>query len=167
MINLQTVASRINSDPRAYDAACYLICGTALAICFIQTLRRQPDVVEARPALASIAALTLLIVYHRRLDSPLLLLAIPACAQLWSEHSRSNRWPVIFTLAAFFLTGDLPLIFTSAVIGGLKVSPQTTETLRVALQTSPAPLALLCVAFSYLWVYWRKTSTSRNSCRFV
>ena len=85
VIDLQSVISVFRDDPRVYNSASYLICGTLLLVWAIRTLRS--DLMQPRDclALAVIVPLTMLVSYHRAYDAKFLLLTIPACAMLWAE----------------------------------------------------------------------------------
>jgi hypothetical protein len=71
IIDLQTVISVFRDDPRIYNPASYLICGTLLLVWSIRTLRSRFTQRRALLALAAIAALSMLPIYHRQYDAKL------------------------------------------------------------------------------------------------
>ncbi|MGO9636822.1 MAG: glycosyltransferase family 87 protein, partial [Terracidiphilus sp.] len=85
VIDLQTVFSVFRDNPRFYNLATYLVFGPLLLVWIIVTLRSRFSQARAWLALAGIAALSMLPVYHRPYDAKLLLLTVPACAMLWAE----------------------------------------------------------------------------------
>lgn len=85
IINLQAAVSTIKDDPRVYNIASYCICGGLLAFWVFRTLRAPLSEQNAWYAIAAVAALTMLPVYHRAYDARLLLLCIPACAIRWRQ----------------------------------------------------------------------------------
>ena len=156
MINLQTALSFFRDDPRFYNPATFLICGALMLVWSFTTFRSRLTPAMARLALAAIAALSLLPVYHRQGDAILLLLTVPACAMLWAEGGRVARLALLVNAAGFVLTGDI----TWAIILGplsnlhLTLTRQAGQMLIAAL-VLPAPLILLTIAIFYLWVYVR------------
>jgi hypothetical protein len=76
-------------NPRIYNPGSCFAGGTLVLAWAIITLKSR-----SRPnpglALAAIAAISMLPAYHRQQDLKLLLLAVPACALLWSETSKTG-----------------------------------------------------------------------------
>jgi hypothetical protein len=168
MVNLQTIVSVFRDDPRFYNLVSYLICIPLLLVWAFVTMRSRPSPKRDWLALAAIAALTMLPVYHRTQDTKLLLLAVPACAMLWAEGGRIGRLAMLVTTAGFVLTGDLPWVVILALIGRLHL-PATWffQQMVMAVQVFPVPLILLAMGIFYLWVYVRSCSASAatESCR--
>jgi hypothetical protein len=159
VISLQSVFSWLRDDPRFYNPASYLVCAPLLLVWAWTALRSRPTQRNAWLALASIAALTMLPVYHRQYDAKLLLLTVPACVLLWMEGGLAGWLALAVNTVAFVMTGDLTWGILLALMSHL---PQPTTTLAfkimTALEASPAPLTLLLVAIFYLWAYARKNS---------
>ena len=157
MINLQTVISFFRDDPGFYNPAAYLICGSLLLVWSIKTLRSRVTPEGGWLALAAVAPLSMLPVYHRQCDATLLLLTIPACAMLWAEGGRTARLALAVNAAGFVLIGDLTWAIVLGPLGNLHLilSRQAGEILVAAL-VFPAPLILLTMAIFYLWVYVRR-----------
>jgi hypothetical protein len=160
MVNLQTVVSMFWDDPHIYNTASYLICAPILLIWAFVTLRSRPTPKRAWLALAAIAALSMLPIYHRENDTKLLLLTVPACAMLWAEGGLTGRLALLVTTAGFVLNGDFFWIVVLGLISHLQL-PATALTRHVviAVQAFPAPLILLVISVFYLWVYVRHCST--------
>jgi hypothetical protein len=159
IIDLQSVISMFRDDPRIYNPASYLICGVLLVVWSLTTLRSRPTPARAWIALASIAALSMLPVYHRLGDSKLLLITVPACAMLWAEGGLIGRAALAINTAAILLTGELQWAIFLRVLGSISQSSTAfSEKLRVAVQVFPVPLMLLVVSVFYLWVYIRRAS---------
>jgi hypothetical protein len=156
VISLQAVMSFFRDDPRFYNPSTYLVCGVLLLAWSFKTLRSRVTHARGWLALAAIAPLSLLPVYHRQGDAVLLMLTIPACAMLWAEGGRVARLALLVNAASFVLTGDLTWGIILGVINHLSLS---TTQLRVQILTAaqifPAPLILLTMAIFYLWVYLR------------
>jgi hypothetical protein len=159
MINLQTVISVFRDDPRIYNLASYLICGLLLLVWAFTTLRSRPSPKRAWLALAAIAALSLLPVYHRQYDAKLLLLTVPACAMLWAEGGLIGWIALFVNTAGFVLTGDLSWGILSVFVGNLHlpVTRLCVEILK-AVEVFPVPLILLVMGIFYLWVYVSRSS---------
>jgi hypothetical protein len=121
------------------------------------TLRIRATPRNAWLALASIAALSMLPVYHRQYDAKLLLLTLPACVLLWAEGGRLGKVALLINTAALILTGDLTWAILLGIIDRLHVSANgLSGFLLVAAQMFPAPLILLATAVFYLWIYARQ-----------
>src|SRR6202008_3124256 len=85
-----------------------IVCAPLLAVWVTVTLRSRPSLAKTYFALASIAVLSLLPVYHRQYDAKVIILAIPALAILWGERG-STRWiALLVSLQGYLLTADLP-----------------------------------------------------------
>ena len=158
IVDLQTAISVFCDDPRVYNPASYLICAPLFLVWILVTLRSRFSLPRAWLALAAIAALAMLPVYHRQYDAKLLLLTVPACAMLWSEGG-SLRWIALLVNAAgFLLSGD----FSWALMLGLfdKLQPSMAGPLARTLidaQIFAVPLMLLIMGVFYLWVYARRS----------
>ncbi|MGA2888065.1 MAG: glycosyltransferase family 87 protein [Terracidiphilus sp.] len=157
VIDLQAAVSAFRDDPRIYNPVSYLVCGALLLVWSVRTLRLRFSQTIAWLALAAIAPLTLLVIYHRPSDAKLLLLAVPACAMLWAEGGEIGRLAVVVTTAGIVSTADLPLIAFLALTKNLRISAvgQSGQILTDLL-LRPAPLVLLPMAVFYLWVYVRR-----------
>src|SRR6185312_4547136 len=95
-------------DPKVYNPISYGVTGILLLIGAGWMFKKHISKKDAWFALASVAALSMLPVYHRLHDAKLLLLALPACALLWSEGG-ILKWPAgLLTTAALASTADIP-----------------------------------------------------------
>lgn len=157
MINLQTVISVFRDDPRLYNSVSYLICGTLLLVWAVVTLRSRPSSERAWLALAAIAALSMLPVYHRPYDAKLLLLAVPACAMLWAGGGSMRWFALMVTFSGLVFTADIPLIIFRTLTDNLHASSAgfSGQILTVVL-TRPIPLILLMMGIFYLWIYLQR-----------
>lgn len=157
VIDLQAFVAAFRNDPRFYNLVSYAVCGVMLLIWVVTTLRSHFSPERALFALAAIVPLTMLVTYHRPYDAKLLMLAVPACAIIWAEGA-SIRWvALLVTTAGIAMTGEVPLailviLTTNLHIGSTGILGQL---LRAGI-TRPASLALLAMAFFYLWVYVRR-----------
>lgn len=169
IIDLQTVASVFHDDPRIYNPITYVVCGTILLAWLIVVLRSRPSRDEnAFFAIVSVAALSMLVTYHRSYDAKLLLLSIPACAMLWAEGGAIAWMALLIGVGGVIFTADLPLAVLMHLTRHL-YSPAAglAGKTAVALLTRPAPLILLVTAIFYLLVYLRRTldkSSARVHC---
>lgn len=157
VIDLQSDLSVFRDDPRFYNPVSYLICGALLAVWALKTPRASFSPARAWLALAAIAPLSMLPIYHRPYDAKLLLLTIPACALLWAEGGLIGWLSLVLNSAGIVLTGDIPLAILARLTGNLNASTAglAGKILTVAL-ARPAPLILLTMSIFYLWVYVRR-----------
>jgi hypothetical protein len=157
VISLQAVMSFFRDDPRFYNPASYLVCGVLLLAWAFKTLRFRVTLAGGWLALAAIAPLSLLPVYHRQGDAALLLLTVPACAMLWAEGGPIARLALAVNAAGFVLTGDLTWAIILGPLSNLHlILPRLAGQILVAALVFPAPLILLAMAIFYLWVYVRR-----------
>jgi hypothetical protein len=157
VISLQAVISVFRDDPRIYNPVSYLVCAPLLLAWGFATLRSRRTTERAWLALAAIAALSMLPIYHRQYDAKLLLLTVPACAMLWAEGGLAGRVAVLLNAVGFLFTGDLSVAFFLGIINSLHL-PTTglTGQILAVVQMSPSPLILLVIGVFYLWVYLRR-----------
>jgi hypothetical protein len=159
IIDLQTVVSAFRDDPHFYNGITYLICGPLLLFWIFTTIRFRPSRQSALIALAAIATLSLLPLYHRPHDAKILLLTIPACAMLWSEGSRVRWCAVMFTFAGIFVTSDIPLALIATLSRNNEASGAVVQSnISMVLLNRPVPLVLLASGIFYLWVYAKRLS---------
>jgi Glycosyltransferase family 87 len=153
-LDLQAVISVFRDDPRIYNPVSYLVFAPLLIVWAIITLRSRSTPARTWLALAAIAALSMLPLYHRLYDSKLLLLTVPACAMLWAEGGLIGRFALLLNTAAFVLTGDLFWGIFLGILSHLHVSTTgLSGQILMAVQVFPAPLILLVMGIFYLWVY--------------
>lgn len=161
VISLQSILSVFRDDPRFYNLGSYVITAPLLVVWAIITLRSRTSPSRTWLALASIAAMSMLPVYHRQYDAKLLLLTLPACVMLWAEGGVLGRLAILVNTAGFVLTGDLTWAILLGLIGRLRLAATGfSGWLSTALQVFPAPLILLVMAIFYLWIYARHGSGS-------
>ena len=161
VISLQSILSVFRDDPHFYNLGSYTVAAPLLAVWAIITLRGRISPSKTWLALASIAAISMLPVYHRQYDAKLLLLTLPACVMLWAEGRPLGRLALLVNTAGFVLTGDLTWAILLGLIGHLHLDGTGfSGWLSTALQVFPAPLMLLGMAIFYLWIYARHGFTS-------
>jgi hypothetical protein len=152
--NLQAPLSVLRNDPAFYNPASYAIAGLLIFAWGLAVLRKPASREGARLALACIAVLTLLPVYHWTHDAKLLLLTLHACALLWAGRGAARWIAVVLTGAAIFVTSDLPLAVLSLIAKRLSVSASTLGgKLAIVFFLRPAPLILLALGCFYLWAF--------------
>jgi hypothetical protein len=154
MVNLQTAISYLRDDPHIYNPVSYLIFAPLLLLWVFVTLRSRSTPLRAWLALAAIAALSMLPVYHHLYDAKLLLLTVPACAMLWAEGGLIGRFALLLNTAAFVLTADLPWFIVLSIISHLHLpATELTNKILFGVQALPVPLVLLAMGIFYLWAY--------------
>jgi hypothetical protein len=159
LISLQTVVSVFWDDPRIYNLVTCLICAPLLLLWAFAALRSRPFAKNSWLALAAVAALTMLPVYHRQIDARLLLLTVPACAMLWAEGGRIGRIALLVTTVGIVSTSDLPWAIFLALISKLHLpATRLSGQMVMAVQVFPVPLLLLILGTFYLWIYVARSS---------
>lgn len=156
VISLQALLSFFRDEPGFYNLGSYVLTAPLLAIWGWITLRTHATRARAWVGIASIAAISLLPVYHRQYDARILLLTIPGCVILCAQLPRLGRVAKLATAGAILFTGDL---LWAIVLGLMSTAPTPAtpraEWLRTAAEMLPAPLVLLLAAVFFLWAYWR------------
>lgn len=163
VVSLQSAISMFRDDPRIYNPISYIICGVLLLIWMRATYKLRCTPANAYLALAVIAALTMLPVYHRMGDAKLLLLAVPACAMLWAQGGLAGRLAMLITAGGIALTGDLEWAVMLASVRLLHL-PNTAfvNKLLIAAQMLPVPCILLAMGCFYLWVYVKRNAAETH-----
>ena len=157
VISLQAPLSILRDDPHFYNPLSVVICAVLLIFWLLRTLRKPLTPRDAWIALASVACITMLPVYHRSYDARLLLLTVPACALVWTQGGKLAKIALLLNLFAILMISDL---FWAPMLAAMThLHPQTpaSQFLFAAAQTFPAPLLLLALGCFYLWVYVRTT----------
>lgn len=161
--NLQSAISLIRDDPSFYNPSTYVVCLLIFAAAVVLTLRFRPLEEERWFAVASVAALSMLPVYHRLYDSKLCLLTIPACAIL----SKRGRWvanlSLLMTASALIVTSELPWAFYLGVAARMHATAGALLPLLIASVVVPIPAALLIVSVFYLCIYAKRLRTTAGS----
>lgn len=164
IISLQSAFSILRDDPHFYNLASYLVCGVLLLPWLFRTLRSQALPQNAWLALATIAPLSMLPIYHRLYDAKLLLLTVPACAMLWKEGRAMARPALVLSAAGILLTESILWAIVLAVLGqGL--SARLSNTALAVIQVLPVPTILLIMGSFYLWVYLRHSKNGGLSLK--
>lgn len=156
LVNLQTVVSLIRDNPRFYNSVTYCVCGALLLVWAVATLRSRRSPARDWLALAAIAALSMLPVYHRQHDTRLLLLMFPAFAMLWARGGPRARLAFVLSAATMVLTANPVMrILAGMALYWHLAAGGVAKRLLAVLMTRPAPLILLAVGIFYLWIYAR------------
>jgi hypothetical protein len=163
VISLQSVLSLFRDEPHFYNLVSYLICGLLLVAGAIRVLKSRFTKENAWIALAAIAALSMLPVYHRGYDAKLLLLTVPACSLLWATDARLKWVAGLLTAFALLSTADIPATILLVLMNSLKIGTVSIlgKVLTVVL-FHPAPLVLLATGAFYLWIYFRRTAEEKR-----
>lgn len=164
IVQLQTAISVLFSDPRTWDAITWTICAPLLLLWAYLTLKSRPSGPAIWIGLAAAAPLTVLPTYHFQHDAKLLMIAIPACAALWSKAGRSAKVGLTLTLGAILVNGDIFSAIRILLTRNIVV-PQSTVAghLATLLFTRPGPIVLLIMAVFYLLRYLSASGELRPS----
>ena len=154
IVELQSVVSVFWENPRTYNLITYLSCGVLLLVWVLATLYFRPRGGRVWIALATIAPLSMLPVYHLQHDAKLIMLAIPGCALLWAEGGILGWLALLITGGGIGINGD--------IFSGIRImlthrflvpEPNLLSRMVTVLFTRPGPILLLVMSVFYLWVY--------------
>lgn len=157
LVDLQTVVSLFDDNPRVYNPLVYAICGLMLAAWGFKSIRTPGSTGNTWYALAAVAPLAMLFSYHRPYDTKLLLLAVPACSTLWAAGDTVARIAVAVNAAAVLFTSDIPLAIMTLLTGHLDLDSLglLEKTLMLPL-LRPAACVLFAAALVNLWVFLQR-----------
>ena len=159
IVSLQSIFSILRDDPQVYNPAAYLLGGSLLLIWCIVTFRSRLTEEGNWLALASVAALSMLPVYHRQYDTQLILLAIPACAILWAREDRISKSVAACSAMGIVLTSDFPSAMLMVTGKGLHLSlDHLAGKLATIFMLRSATVGLLMIGVLCLWAFIRQTS---------
>ncbi len=164
IIDLQTLTSVFSRDPRLYNTLAYMICGSLLLGWMVVTLRSRSSLSRDYLAVAIIAPLTMLPVYHRPHDAILLILTIPACTMLLAEGGWLGGIALFLNSIAILITAAIPLGMLEILTKNWQV-PAVGEPFStiVTLFARPIPVILLALASFYMWVFVRRFSNKARA----
>lgn len=156
LVDLQVIISRLYDQPVVYNLVSYLVFAPLSLCWFMVSIGKRVSNMKALYALAAIAPLSMLPVYHHFYDTKLLLLTVPALSILWSHRDRIAWTALLLTSGAFLIIGDTSHRFIESLALSLHlVRGELAERCVRALAVLPAPIILLCTGIFYLWIYWR------------
>ena len=157
IISLQTIASIFYDDPNIYNPISYLVSGVPVLLWLVTILKSKSSAAINYFGLAAIAALSLLLGYHRQHDAKILLLTFPAFAMLWAKRGVAGWLALGLTTAGVLLNGDLTSLVRMFMTENLLAhSSGLTGKILVILLGRPVPLIVLVTGVFYLWVYLRR-----------
>ena len=155
IVQLQTAISVFFTSPATWTVITWLIYAPLLLYWVYRVFQTRPTGPAIWVGLAAAAPLTVLPTYHFQHDAKLLLIAIPACAVLWSKPGRIARLAFAITLATILINGDIisaiRILLTRSII---VPQPGFLNHLATLILTRPSPLILLAMAIFYLSQLW-------------
>ena len=161
LTNLQTITSVIWLSARTYNLAAILIWLPFVLVWGFLVWKSNPTRESVWFALAAAAAFSLLPTYHRQYDAKLIMLAVPACAILWSRRGRAAWVGLLITGITFFLNADLPWIVAFTALDRIPIlRDPANHQLVTALFDFPVPLSLLALGTFNLWAFARFSRTA-------
>jgi hypothetical protein len=168
IVSLQAVISLFRDDPHIYNPVAYLLGGSLLLIWLAVTFRSRLTEEGRWLAIASLAALGLLPIYHRQYDTKLLLLAIPACAMLWSGKDLIGKLVAAFSAIGIVLTSDFPSAVLIVASKALDL-PQNhlASKLATVFMLRSSTFGLLMVGGFCLWAYVRQALQDEAEARQI
>jgi hypothetical protein len=163
LVDLQVIISRLYDQPMFYNLASYLVFAPLFLGWLVMSIGKRVSNKKALYALAAIAPLSMLPIYHHFYDTKLLLLTVPAMSLLWSHRGRIAWMALLLTAGAFFITGDISHRFLENLALNLNlVHGELAERCVRALAVLPAPIILLFTGCFYLWVYRRASQSDQK-----
>ncbi|UWZ83083.1 glycosyltransferase family 87 protein [Occallatibacter riparius] len=162
IVSLQSLLSFFRDDPHFYNPAALLLAGGLLLVWCIITFRSHLNEEGRWLALASLAPLSLLPVYHRQYDTKLLLLCIPACAALWASGVTARKAAAAFCAIGIVLTCDISSAALIVTSKGLHLSQDhLAGKFAAAFMTRSPVFGLLLVSGFSLGAYIQHARLAR------
>jgi hypothetical protein len=162
LVDLQVVVSRFYDRPIVYNLVSYLVVAPLLFSWIVLSLGKSGSNIKVFYALAAVAPLSMLPIYHHFYDSKLLLLIVPAFALVWTRRDRVSWIALVLTAAAFFITGDTSHRLIVHFALSLHPAGELADWCVGALAVFPAPFILLFTGLFYLWIYWRASQPQQE-----
>lgn len=157
LVSLQAIFGIFWEDPSIYNLASYLTIAPFLLVWAFFAFKSPQTKEKIWLAIAAIAALSMLPVYHRQQDTELLVLTVPACAMLWSEGGLTAWLALLVNSIGFLSIGDIPWAIFLSLLG--KLHPLTVGfggKILIGVEVFSVPVVLLIVGSFYLWIYVRR-----------
>jgi hypothetical protein len=159
---LQTVLSLIRDTPAFYNRTAQLIGLALLALWFIPVLRTRPSPARDYLAIASVACISLLPLYHREYDTRILVLIFPALALLASRTARWGYAAIILTFATLiFVTHNYINLISWHVLP--RLGPLST--VGTILWLRPLTVSTTILTLFYLASFWAWMRRERSTPR--
>ncbi len=164
LVELQSVFDIFWNNPALSSAITYALCGALLAVWLVVTMKSPASLQSALLALATIAPLSMLPLYHWLHDTKLILLTIPACAMLWGIGGARGKLALLFSTGYVAVTADIPQTLLGFLTGRLSLSPDTAlGKVQFAIFAHSASWVLLLASIFFLSVYTKDSLCSSAS----
>jgi len=157
--DLQTVFSYIWDKPLFYNLACFAVCLPLIVLWAKRALRSRGSVTEHWLGVATIAALSMVLFYHRQYDAKLILLAIPACGLAIEQGGKIRRWALIVTATAIVLNGEFVWILLLHIFTKSNVAAVVPAFVSLIV---PVPISLLALGSFFLLVNLKRAKTAET-----
>ena len=154
--SLQAAISVLRDQSAVYTPASYAIAAVLFLAWLPPVLRRPNGPARDLFALAAIASLSLLPIYHRQYDTRLLLLTFPAASLLLATRLRLGALALLLTASGIVLTSHN---FPHLIARLLPDSEATAGPLVTLLAYRPMPLFLLALTVFYLICLYRPSQS--------
>jgi hypothetical protein len=152
IVSLQAVFSVFRDNSTFYNMASYLLCAPLLLIFAATAFRKRVTAQNAWLAMAVVSVLTMLPVYHRLYDARLFLLAVPACAMLWSRQTIAGKLALAGGALYCLLAGEIPRVILLALVGAFaRWSGHYAMPVTIGGTILPLPLLFLLLSVFFLW----------------
>jgi hypothetical protein len=155
IVNLQVLAGAFTDNPTTQNHFSWAISGILLALWGWITLRAKSSMQKDLFGLASIACLSLLPIYHRNYDVPMLILAFPALALMLSKGGARAATGAISVAIAILLASRTLFLTHHWRLLLFFTDQYTVSKTKLLLFFHPLPIMLLFVACFFLAQYAR------------
>ncbi len=149
--DLQAAIAPLDSQPAQYNLLAAAVTAVLLLGWLYPALRMRPSLLKHLLALAALASLTLLPIYHRQYDTRLLLLVFPAVAALIAERPRWGYAGLGLLAVATVVTAHT---FLTGVIHHESAHMVAAGRLQTVLLYRPLPLAELALVAFLICALW-------------
>jgi hypothetical protein len=152
MTSLQSLFSVFRDEPIFYNTLAQCIGGALLLVWLYPAIRMRPSLEKNRLAVASIACITLLPIYHLDYDSRLLILIFPAFAVLLSRATHLR----VLLFAAMCIAMGLLAHQRRPLLARLTKPLQPLHAWQIALALRPIPIVIVALAVGFLTLFYRR-----------
>ena len=163
-LNLQTIVSLFWDDPSIYNMVSRLICACFLLAWLYPVFRLPPSREKDFRAIAVVACVALLAVYHQQEDSALLLLTLPAFALTMADKRRLRIPSFCLVFIIFILVSNKYQAFSFEHLASPLMPLGRWGTI---LWLRQLPTCLLILAVFYLAIFYSEVARRRKQSKTV
>jgi hypothetical protein len=165
LTQIQAVISVFLNDPGVYNRMAHAMGAVLMGLWLAPVLLMRPSKERDYLALASIACISLLPMYHRSYDACILLLIFPAFAVLTSRGTRLRGLTLLFTFVPLVLLRQVWDDFANHHLVPIFATAGPLRPWQIVLLQRPVPVGCSLLAIFYLASFYAAMQRERKALR--